>query len=449
MKHTLKTSLVKTFLLSTAIIILASSGKVKAELAAPCHKQSISQSGYISVPGTNTAVKFGGFIQLDSFYDGGPDLGDVVNVENVPLKEVDLKASQSGNFGVSARASRLNFTSLSHTEHGDLKLFVETDFFGNASDSNSYSPRWRHVYASYGTQSCMITAGQTDSVFMDLDAVGSNLDINGIISGPLRQAQLRYTHQLSPSLRFIVAIERPNTDYVDAAASQLNNSSAPNTISNSTGTSGIPDMTASLTWSGSQGHLSLRGVARRLSVKSHQTSSHAAYSSNQTAWGLGISGKMNVFHKSGPFFQVNGGDGIGRYIPELEYYSAYLSNPLPTTLTIGRVTIFSNTNAPLRLDTQTAINGILGWEQFWTPEIRTNVMTSMTRVRVSPLAQQQTVSFNSELFKLIANIIYSPNEKIDCGLEILHVRRDTIRNVEGKNRYGVGTRLLGSVIYKF
>ncbi len=437
MKNFLSSTSLKKILLTIVFIFFGFETHVKAQKSSSSPSVPVA-SGYILVPGTNTAIKFGGAIQLDMFYDGGPDLGDTVNVETVPLKGVNLKAVQTGHCGVSARASRLSVASLTHTAKGELKLLIETDFFGNGSDSTGYSPRWRHLYAYYTVKSCSFLAGHTDSVFMDLKAIGVNLDVNGILSGPLRQAQFRYIQKLSENLELNVAFEKPNTDYLDSGANLLNNSSVANSTSNSSGNSGMPDITGSLIWSGERGHLSCRGVARRLSVKAESINGYPSYSSNQTAWVLGISGKLNVFYKSGPFFQINGGDGVGRYIPDIEYYSAYFSNPSSST-----------PNAPSRLDTQTAINGIIGWQQFWTSEIRTNLMTSMTRVRVSPLAQQQTAPFNNQLFKLIGNILYSLNEKVIFGLEILHVRRDTLRNAAGKNFYGMGTRVLGSVIYKF
>ena len=54
-----------------------------------------------------------------------------------------------------------------------LKTFVEIDFYGaedeaNEFVSNSYAPRLRHAYGSWGNW----LAGQTWSTFMDLNGLG-------------------------------------------------------------------------------------------------------------------------------------------------------------------------------------------------------------------------------------------------------------------------------------
>lgn len=392
-------------------------------------------TGYMSVPGTSSAIKIGGFARADAVYENGPQLGDSINVAALPLKGINAAASKSGNTTLYARASRLNFASITDTSKGELKTFVEIDFFGGNSGS-TYSPRLRHAYGEY----LGVLAGHTATVFGDQDSLGTNIDINGINNGTMRQPQVRYTMNPVQDVKLMVALERPVTDYTAKDGSLnnagnmfgsggLNNPSGVN--GTSAGTSAVPDLTAQLKWTGSAGHVALRGVARQLAVKYVTEGSSTPttdYSAKATAWGVGIGGRFITVGKSGVFGQINGGDGIGRYIYDLDGQAAY----------------FDVTQR--KFQTQRAYNGIVGYEHYWQDNLRTNLMASYTRVHTSQFTASLTgtTRVSNQFKKVMANIIYSPVTNMDVGLELGYFKRET---VDHKNGQAVRTQL--AVTYKF
>lgn len=400
-------------------------------------------AGYISIPGTSSAVKIGGFARGDVVYESGPQMGDALSVGNIPLKGINAAASKSGNTSVFARASRINFATTTQTARGDLNTFIEIDFFGGNAGS-TYQPRLRHAYGEY----MGVLAGHTATVFGDQDSLGTNVDINGINNGTMRQPQVRYTMNPAQNVKLMVALERPVSDYTSKdgslnnagnmfGSSGLNNTAGVN--GTNAGTSAVPDLTAQLKWTGSAGHVALRGVARQLAVKyitEGSSNPTTDYSAKATAWGVGIGGRLVTVGKSGVFAQINGGDGIGRYIYDLDGQAAY----------------FDVTQR--KFETQRAYNGIVGYEHYWQDNLRTNLMASYTRVHVSPYSPgmpQSTLSslsgttrISSQFKKVMANIIYSPVTNMDVGLEVGWFKRETI---DQKNGQAVRTQL--AFTYKF
>ncbi len=437
---------------------VATTGVKRAD--APATNTKAWPTGYMSVPGTSSAIKIGGFARGDVVYESGPQLGDSIGVASLPLKGINAAASKQGNTTLNARASRLNFASITETGKGDLTTFIEIDFFGSNA-SSTYSPRIRHAYGEF----LGVLAGQTTTVFGDLDSLGTNVDINGINGGTLRQPQVRYTMTPMQDVKLMVALERPVTDYTtrDGTLNNASNMFGSTGISNGAtnnsatgagvGTSALPDLTTQLRWSGSAGHIALRGVVRQLAVKNIADASSGTgavtppalpgsfsstnnFSARATAWGIGIGGKFITVGKSGFFGQINGGDGIGRYIYELD----------------GQAAFFDPTQR--KFQTQRAYNGILGYEHYWQDNIRTNLMVSYTRVEVSPFSPgmadstvaplNSTTRISNQFKKVMANIIYSPVANMDVGFEVGYFKRETI---DHKNGQTVRTQL--ALTYKF
>jgi|GEM_PF-1725167 len=389
--------------------------------------------GYIHVKGSDTGFKLGGRVRLDTMYDPGTNLGtDSIFPKTVPLKGIDNGASSSGHTQANMRQSRLNFASLTPTEKGDVRTFIELDFWGNGTTGTNYTPRLRHAYGTFK----QILAGQTDSVFYDGN--GETLDFNSITGASLRLPQIRFTQALINNFKVIVALEKPATDYTGYTPATTNTGAtlttyASNDSSGSLGKSSLPDLTSSIGWSGTPGSFALRGVVRQLNVKSiGNANASNDFSAKATAWGLGVSALLYTQDKSNIFAQVNFGDGVGRYIPEAA----------------GQAAAFDPSNRIF--EKLHATNGIVGYQHFWCDHIRTNVMASYTRITeakdpIATAALASTTSrMNGTIRKIFANIIYSPVKNVETGIEVAYVKRTT---TDDKN--GQGMRLQLSLNYTF
>lgn len=145
-------------------------------------------------------VEVGGYVKTDVTYDLDQDLGASLAASGVTT---GAGAVSNESFRIHSLQSRVNFSA---TE-GDLKIFVEGDFFSGGSSelvSNSRHFRLRHAYGKVGN----LLIGQTWSTFMDANWVlyPSTVDFGGPAGATFaRQSQVRWT--LGDGLDF--ALENP------------------------------------------------------------------------------------------------------------------------------------------------------------------------------------------------------------------------------------------------
>lgn len=384
----------------------ASSGK-----SAP--NPSHTGSGAVTLPGTNTAITIGGTIKALANFDTGASTGDTLEPFNIPLHGVNAAALKGGHFGGNVRWSKINLKSETPIAQGTIKAFVEFDFAGGPSintSGTSYTPRLRFAYV----ENCELgLVGQTNSLFEDTDAVGSNLDPNGILGGNIRQPQVRFTQKFNAG-SFSVSLEYPVTDYTD-------NTGARQITNNGYGVSSAPDVLMQLKLAGNPGHVALRAMMRQVAVKyivdsSMSNPTYPNCKKSVTGWGLGLSGRLFTQGKSGLFAQVNGGEGVGRYIPVIN----------------GQAAFFDVSRGILK--SQSAINTFGGYEHHWTDELRTNIMTSYTYVRPSTFSPQNltsTTRITKRMHTYWLNVIYCPIPKLEVGMEFARVERYTLDRKKG------------------
>jgi hypothetical protein len=379
--------------------------QAKAAAPAPTAATAAAPAGYIAVPGTTTAIKLGGYAQLDGALDLKGDQGRAVSLSDAPLN--GSAAAQRHNTGtLSARTSRVNFETLTDTGAGPLKTRIEFDFFtteGSETYTNSARPRLRHAYGQYGGW----LAGQTWSTFMDPDSVADTLEFNGP-SGQvfIRQAQLRYSMPAGGG-QLDLALENPQTDARDAAGSV-------------TAQDRLPDMVARWTLADRWGHLTLRGLLRDLRAENGAGGGQAT----TVGYGLGVSGSFKLGAADTALYQLNVGKGIGRYIQDVNAGAAY--DPATTQLHAER-----------------AASAVLGWQHQWTETVRSNLLASFTRSRNS-LGYGDVAGLNRRTAQAYANVIWRATKNLDVGLEYGWGERRTEAGDKGEV-----SRLQSSVKYMF
>lgn len=266
------------------------------------------------------------------------------------------------------------------------------------------------------------TAGHTTSNFLDLDAIGQTVDYGSVYGVAYRHGIIKYTFNFNQQTNLAVAIERPSTDYTDQLGQSINyNNPIPASANN------IPDVTAHFKIKDvKRGHVSLRGVIRQLKVKDYTLP--VPFMVTKTGWGLGVSTEFLVYGKSNVFGQYNFGHGIGRYIDILNGQSS-LYNP---NLRV--------------LDPQWATNIILGFEHFWDDCLRTNVIYANSHVQVSKFMPVLTgpIRVTKTINQFFLNLIYSPIEPLDIGLEYEFANRTS-----SDNYTGVANRITLGIVYRF
>lgn len=365
-----------------------------------------SMPGSFKVPGTETSIKFGGYVQLDAIYDLKGNQGRAVSAGELPLNG-SAGAKRNGTTTFSARSSRLYMQTASPSELGEIKTKIEFDFFtdeGSETYTNSARPRLRHAYGTVGNW----LAGQTWSNFMDLDAMPETLEFYGPTGQVfIRQPQLRYTTAIGSASQFSVSVENPQTDARDNGG-------------NVTAIDRGPDLTAKWQHNGDYGHFDLRALVRPLKADD----GNGDHRASTNGWALGFGGALKLGANDTLLYQFNGGQGIGRYIQDVYGAAAY----------------DASTGT---LSAQKAAGGYLALQHFWNTVLRSTVSFNATHIN-NKTGFGDITGLNTDTRQVHANLIWKAASQLDVGMEYVWSQR----KVEG-GAEGTSSRVQGAVKYNF
>ncbi len=259
--------------------------------------------GSFKLPGTDTSIKLGGYVKADLIYDIRADTGDSFAASAIPA-DGSAGDKRNGSFRAHARQSRINITTWTPTEFGEVKTFIEGDFFGGGGNerlSNSTSFRLRHAYGQVGP----VLAGQTWSLFMPLDSYPTTIDFFGPAGIPfLRQGQLRYTHKAGDGWTIAGSIENSEFAGHDAAGNLIGSDGGNLKLA----IDSLPDFVAAVSYAKDGWSAKLSGVARYLELDS------AGFHDNEFGWGVHADAVIPTFGEDSLQLNFTFGDGVGRYI---------------------------------------------------------------------------------------------------------------------------------------
>jgi hypothetical protein len=157
-------------LLSAALLLCVVAGTSGGQGAAP-QSQATRQSR-----DTATRVEVYAFAQADLIYDfkqNNPEWFDVNRPSRLP--SFDDEFGRDGRTHISVRQSRFGVKSSIPTRGPDVKVVFEWDLFGVGVDAGQTTIRPRHMYGQWG----QFGAGQTNSVFMDVDVFPNSIEYWG------------------------------------------------------------------------------------------------------------------------------------------------------------------------------------------------------------------------------------------------------------------------------
>ena len=348
--------------------------------------------GSIRIPGTGMASKVGGFVRL-GMVDSLDPIGstDRFVAGSIPVSEDDLGGDFNEGLVISAKRSRLNWDMRLDSSVGQFRAFLEGDFAGDAGNSDVL--RLRHAYGQYNR----FLLGQTWSTLMDIAAIPEDVDFEGLNAQlNVRQPELRWTRGLGNDTPFALAFEDP----------------APS-ITGGTGVSRFPDTVARVSKVRDWGHLHLGAIFRSIvgvpvDVDGNEITSE---STSAFGWGLTFSGNIAVkkFDRRDNFkFQLNVGDGLGRYINDLGTVGGFDA-------------IFDTENQGL--DTIGVLGTYAAYQHWWKRNpwglfkaVRSTFVYGY--VFVDQLDSMPD-SFYRSTQRASANWLWSPIAEIDLGVEFL------------------------------
>jgi hypothetical protein len=425
----------------------------------------------------------------ETFVDGQGGTG---NLPGIPLNTHTFSAgpgaavgfahSRSSEWDFSAKQSRVFLDARTPSPYGEVKAYIEFDFSasntntilnGNQGSVNGYIPRLRQGYATLGP----LLMGQTQGTFTDNDSEPELLDFGGETGTPFvaRTPQVRYTYPLPYGMSVAVAAENPSPNYAGPFGSFFTDTNqipgiascsaltTPAITTTATGTAVIGGTTvANNITNACLGNAAFFNPSQDIAPnfvarwRIEQPWGHIqagtqviTYTLNDgmflnrsfIGYGGSLSGNFFTWGKDNLTWGVAGGDGLGDGVANNIGVATNFGGALTgqaVNATDSRSTFTTNRglyDASVLATTIVSWSGRVGYQHWWTPELRSTVDFSVNHNDIPGALLQATgrnaTGNNKELNLAHANLIWSPVAFVDLGVEGAWGHRVTVGNQKG------------------
>ncbi len=357
-----------------------------------------------------------GFVQADYIQDFNrvnPDWDATLRPSRIPT-DSGLYGSD-GQAIISVRQSRLGVQATLPVDGDTLYTKFEFDLYGVGGDAGQTTFRLRHAYGQWGDW----LAGQTNSLFMDIDVFPNVIDYwgpDGMVF--LRNPQIRWM-PISGANNFAVAIEQPSNDIDSGQFREVD--SFPQNVH---GDEKYPDLTTQFRANRDWGHVQIAGIFRYVGFDTPDTPSNKPKGS-ELGWGIDLSTNIKTLDKDKIILSVVYGEGIASYMNDGGVDLA----PKGSTLANA-----SAAAVPL-------LGVVAYYDHYWNEQWSSSIGYSTTRVDNEDL--QDRTSFKSGQYAS-ANLLHYPAKNIMVGAEVLWGQ---LENKAGEK--GDDSRVQISVKYNF
>ena len=354
--------------------------------------------GSIKIPGTETSLAIGGYVKLDAIYNsqsvggsGGSNQGDQLLLpSSIPVGSIETEDDQ---ITFHARQSRFWLKSFTPTQWGDLNTYMEMDFFafqspGDERVSNSYSPRLRHAFGSFGR----FLAGQTWTTFMNVEALPELNDFGGPVGRIfVRQPQIRWTQPLGKELDWMVAIESSETTLTNIEGKR-----------ETPDDDYFPDFITRFNLYRPWGTLSLAGMLRNIRNDSD-------VDSDVYGGAVSLAGRVKSIDRDDFRFIFSYGNVLGRYMSSNLFNDGAINSQ-------GKIELFDQAG------------GFIAYRHWWSENWRSTIAYGFSHAKnvdfVSDTVNQWAQSAQM-------NLLWSPLPQTTFGLEYSYASRGLENNDRG------------------
>jgi hypothetical protein len=363
----------------------------RAEAAAAAAPQATAEDkGSFEIYGFLQADYVQDFKRVDSNWD------DTLRPSRIPT-DPDV-FGDDGQAIISVRQSRFGVQGRLPAGNDSIYTRFEFDMFGVGGDEGQTTMRLRHAYGQWGPW----LAGQTHSLFMDIDVFPNTIDYwgpSGMVF--LRNPQIRWTPVSGPQ-SFAVAIEKPGNDIDSGQFRQIDPGFA-ETLQNS---EDLPDLTAQFRTSADWGHFQLGGILRKVGYETRGTPGSEP-SGSELGWGLNASTNIKTGIRDRVILSAVYGEGIASYMND------------------GGVDLAPEGSVDNLLQAEAAAVPLLGlvayYDHYWSDRWSSSVGYSSTRVDNRSL--QESGAFERGEYAS-ANLLHYPVRNVLIGGELLWGRRE-------------------------
>lgn len=339
------------------------------------------QRGYIRMPGTQTEMRFSGFVKTDLFYD--PNFAGRWYGGFVPSSFPDSPQPDSSNSTVSIRPSRFVAEFRQPLRDDTLKVFVDWDLYSTLGRN---TPNLRSFWGQYKN----FLAGQTWSAFGDPDVWPDTLDFQGppgmVV---LRTPQFRYTYPFNRHHSIGGSVDKSGTDIPMSTF-----------FGTPVGTQKFPDFVGFYRYENNHGHLHTAAILRSVGGFIPNTT-NPDLRSHRNGYGMSISGAWRLGRlRDNIVFQGVGGRGVANY----------LNDNFGLGLDVGF-------DANGRLVATPVWSATAGYQHYWTKTLRSTA--SYGRLQVNNPAADPGTQYHISNYAT-GNIIYQPSVLFLVGGEFIY-----------------------------
>ncbi len=353
-----------------------------------------------------------GFVQLDLIEDFNrvdPDWDAALRPSKIPTS--DDQFGDDGQFIASVKQTRFGVKMLQPVAGKDLEVKFEFDLFGVGEDAGQTTFRPRHFYGRWGP----ILAGQTNSVFMDIDTFPNTVEYwgpNGMIF--LRNPQLRFTYLKGPH-EAAVAIEKPSND-IDVGNIRLID---PNLSIR--GNEKLPDLTGHYRYTGGWGHVQLAGILRQVGFETDGTVDNEP-KDEKLGWGVNLTSNIKFWKRDVVHLGLVYGEGIASYFNDggTDLAPVAVIGPAPP--------IFPPPPGTLLPDSVPMFGAMIYVDHYWNDDFSSSVGWSMNRVDNTNF--QELSAYHSGHYAS-ANLLWTPDPRILMGGEVMWGQREDRDGAKG------------------
>jgi hypothetical protein len=284
---------------------------------------------------------------------------------------------------------------------GEVTTLFDFDLF-DSGGGNTHA-RVLHAWGEVG----MFGAGQTETLFMDVDVFPNTIDYWGP-SGMVyvRNPQVRITAINHDGMKVAFSLEAPSSAIDTGKVSEVD----PALGANITGHNRYPDFVASLRMDRGWGHVQAAGILRQVGYDT-PTNPNAEPSGNKTGYGLNLSGQYNTFGKD----RVVGQLVVGRAI------ASYMND--------GGSDIAPDAN--LQAEAVKSVGWLVYYDHYWNDKWSSSV--GMSEHSQSNTDGQLTDAFKKGSYAS-ANLLFYPVKNVTTGAELLWGRRENKDGASGDDQ---------------
>lgn len=352
---------------------------------------SLLMSGTLFAAEGDKKFEVYGFTQLDYIQDFKrvqPEWDDTLRPSKIPTEAG--KYGSDGQSIMSVKQSRFGVNASLPVQDQFVKSKLEIDLYGVGEDEGQTTLRLRHAYGEYGKW----LAGQTHSLFMDIDTFPNTIDYwgpNGMVF--LRNPQIRYSFATGDNV-LAVAIEKPSNDIDSGQLRQVEEQ----TGFDVQGDEKYPDLTVQGRINRDWGHFQASGILRSIGYETVGTATNEP-KGRKTGWGVNLTSNINILDKDKIHLGAVYGHGIASYMndggtdmgPE-----GTLGNPRASLIPLMGLMAF--------------------YDHYWSERYSSSIGWSSTRVDNSDL--QDDSAFQKAEYASV-NLLHTPVRNVMIGGELL------------------------------